>query len=169
MFSGNEFFMCVPMDLRLLLPMFNYVLRVNNKDCLFYELDLEKDKIFLSFKIYEFPLKQIQNFEEVLNNCSNNYLNQPGRHFLGFFSFSLLFYLKCFQIHWSPKSVIVAVPDDSFLYFVSIKMFRIYWSPRSVMVSVSDEQASVAMSRIPSAIQVGAHLTRESFTLTVFL
>ena len=91
--------MCVPMDLRLLLPIFNYVLRMNNKDCLFYELDLEKDKIFLSFKIYEFPLKQIQNFEEVLNNFSNNYLNQPGRHLPWVF---LFFYFILFKMFSDP-------------------------------------------------------------------
>ena len=62
---------------------------------------MENDEIFLSLSLdithlksqnlqklrsglVEYPLNQIQNFNEVLNNCVHNHLKQTGGNFLEF-------------------------------------------------------------------------------------
>ena len=99
--------MCAESNIKFLFLNFS-VLGNEHKDCLFCELDLEKDKIFLSeslnlshlkpYKlcklqnaIVEFPLKKNKSFEEVLNDCPNIHLNQPGCSFLESFVFCFYF------------------------------------------------------------------------------
>ena len=59
------------------------------------KLGFRSIKVLITWKavkrIVVFPLNQIQNFEAVLNSCSNNNLNQPGGTFLEFFVFCVYF------------------------------------------------------------------------------
>ena len=48
-------------------------------------------KSYLKLAVFEFPLKQICNFEQVLNNCLNSHLNQLGSTFLEYFLFCFYF------------------------------------------------------------------------------
>lgn len=58
------------------------------KDYLFYELDLENDKILVSFWV---SMETQQNSEPVLSNFSNNHIIQPGRTYIEFFAFCYYF------------------------------------------------------------------------------